>query len=352
MFPSGNLSGFPIVAILFAFGTALPVGVATYCMLQAMWLRWAGHQAEALAAEDAEIKEGPAVLCGRVRLAHGERIAVRVEVTQRGFQYRTKDANRHQWDEIDRLTTARPFYLEDTRGPRIRVEPPADVLVIDRMDQIQHGPDKTRLRTAELTPGEPIYAVGRLVRDDDPESASGQSLVLRADNGEMMLSSEPLSARFDPPALVNALFGMMMLFFLLLGSALTLPVQGRYFLGQDEIASVQSKRVRHVRSRRNSHTEYWVKIGMLGGDTAEYEVSRGWYDSLPQGQTVAMRSVMGIPGSAELGNTASVHWIVLLLIVGSPLGITGMYVAGVRRVRPWWEAKLVDIGSGSLDLGY
>ena len=356
MFPAGYFSGFPVVVLLFVFGTSVPLAVGMYGLLQALWLRFEANQQAALSAKDAEFKAGAAVLCGRVSLAEGERIAVRVEVTQRGFQWRTKEAVKHQWEEIDRLTTARPFYVEDTRGHRVRVEPPGDVLVIDRMDHTQPGPEKTRLRTAELSPGEPIYAVGRLVDDADPESPSGRSLVLRADDGEMLLSSEPLADRFDRPAIVNAGFAMVMLVFLLMASAISVPVYGRHFFGQDEIASVQSKRIQVSRSsgRRSggSSTDYYVKIGMLGGKSAEYEVTRGWYDSLSSGQILAMRSVTGFPGSAELGNDGATHWIVLLLIVGAPVGIATMYVLGLRRTRPWWEAKLVDIGSGSLDRGF
>ncbi len=355
MYPAGYFAGFTVVIVLFLFGTALPLAVGIYGLLQAVWLRGEADQHAALSAEDAEFKAGPAVLCGRVQLAEGERVAVRVEVTQRGFQYRSKEVTKHEWREVERRTVVRPFYVEDTRGHRVRVEAPDDVLVIDRMDQVQPGLKKTRMRIAELTPGEPIYAVGQLVRATDPESNSfGESLVMRADDdGEMMLSSEPLGARFDRLAVVNAGFAMVMMGFLLLASAIALPVHGRYFLGQDEIASVQSKRIHKRRSNRGgTNTDYYVKIGMLGGGASEYEVSRRQYSALDQGQTVAMRSVLGIPGTAELGNTGAAHWIVLLIVIGTPLLITTVYWMGLQRTRPWWEAELVDIGSGPLPQQY
>src|SRR6185369_6868987 len=122
---------------------------------------------------------------GHVALAEGAARAVRVEVEQAGTESESSGVWSHEWTEVSRRVFVEPFYVVDAAGRRTRVEPRDDVLLVDSMNGKILVNLTRRIRTAELTPGEEVWASGELTAALDPEGATSgyrdaAGLVLRA----------------------------------------------------------------------------------------------------------------------------------------------------------------------------
>ena len=195
-------------ASLFVAGLALlafaaPLGLA---LLTVSRNRRMAAAADASFQPDKPYAPGPIVLHGRVEKSEGGRHAVRVEVTQEGSESENSGVWSHTWTETSRRVFVEPFYVVDAAGRRTRVEPRDDVLLVDTMNHKAPGKRTLRICSAELTPGEEVWASGELTSAPDPEGTTGgyrggAGLVLRAPPGQrMLLSSEPLAARFEAKA--------------------------------------------------------------------------------------------------------------------------------------------------------
>jgi len=129
-------------------------------------------KAEAAFDPDAPLDPGEAIVLGTVEHARGEETAVRVEITQDGTESESSGSWSHSWSERERRLQVRPFYLRHGSGRRIRVEPPGRVLLVDDMDGCIRVNLAERIRVAELTPGEKVFAHGVLTATPDPEPSA------------------------------------------------------------------------------------------------------------------------------------------------------------------------------------
>ncbi len=353
VFPSGYLVGSFIPLVLFVFGLVIPGFVLAYTLIHVVQLRGLAAEADEIGGADSALAPGPAVLCGRVRLAQDEAVAVRVEITQQGEEFQWLGQQKHRWYEVERRTIARPFYVDDSRGHSVRVEPNHDVTLVDHVDKKLRGTGSTRVRVAELSDGEAVYALGTLERGEDPEAPNaGAALILRPGSEDMLLSAHPLSAQYDRPANMHALFAVATMLFLGLSLVMGGPIAGRMVVGVDDYVTVAGKYTQQSRGRkgRRGHTSYMVSLETRGGWAFEREFSAGTYETLNAGDRVAALSVAGIPGSEAVGNVASMHGLVLATFVIFPLGTCAFYAGVLYRMRPWWEFDLIDTGNGLLEL--
>lgn len=105
--------------------TAASLIVSLYCLARRhYWLRLA---ADADGTVQTELREGPAVLAGRVAREEASAVA-RVDIRQEGTEEKDSSGDwRHQWTEKERHIWARPFEMELDTGERVRVEPPCTV---------------------------------------------------------------------------------------------------------------------------------------------------------------------------------------------------------------------------------
>ncbi len=165
--------------------------------------RWKRRARSADASFDPAVPltPGERVLHGKVEHAANEELAVRVEVYQDGTEGESSGTWSTSWKEAYRRVKVHPFYLRHASGQRIRVEPSEDVTLVDEMDGVIRVNLARRVRFAELTPGEEIFAHGQLEQSTDPEAGGyrggGSALVLRPRrDGQLLLSSEPLGERF------------------------------------------------------------------------------------------------------------------------------------------------------------
>src|SRR6185503_3436940 len=108
------------------------------------------------------------VLSGIVRHHADHDVAVRIEVHQEGSEARIKERIEyrwsHEWYETRRTTIVAPFLLELADGQLVLIQPPKHVSVADALDQKRWIDRHQRVLSAELTPGERIWARGRLER--------------------------------------------------------------------------------------------------------------------------------------------------------------------------------------------
>lgn len=344
-------------------GTSLvtPLLLALACFLLARSASRRARVARASHQPSKTIALGEAVLRGRVALARDEPTAVRIEIEQRGSEARRKTGWEQTWKEERRKTTARPFYLEEERGMRIRIEPPDDVRMVDDLDAtIALGPNLRR-RVGELAPGETIYARGDLVDATDPEMPRSKAIVLRRPrHGHMLLSTAPLSQPFERRArsyrrwLVAYLIGVVPFLFL------NLPYATIAVMGQRAVGTVTAKDRGTNRAGKNTFS--WYRLNVLTPADwafAAYVAPSVW-KGVAEGDRVAILYVPSSPGAysdpfdltgARLGAGPSQYHAVGIAALGLFAAMLALQVAFARQSRPWYEAKLVETADGRVSTG-
>ena len=158
---------------------------ATWLDAQARVLRerrLAARAAVQQRAHEAPLAPGRTVVLGTVEVAEGEALAARVEIDQGGSERDNSGTYTFKWTEIGRRVEMRPFYLLHASGARVRVEPRGRAMLVDAMDGMIVVTETARTRYAELSPGEEVYAVGRLQRGEDPEAVRGTRIGSRPDH--------------------------------------------------------------------------------------------------------------------------------------------------------------------------
>jgi hypothetical protein len=298
---------------------------------------------------------GDTVLCGRVEYEQAANQAVRVEVEQLGTEQESSGNWSHKWTEIDRRVHVAPFYLRGSSGQRIRVEPPEEVQLVDELNGKVLVDKTTRIRTATLLPGEDVYVRGTLVSANDPEAATGYRgsavLVMRAPAHEpMLISSEPLGARFTRRVKFHLRWAAIMLASALLVHALATDLHALAWAGTVQVGSVDAMRHFVTTDSEGDDTDHYeLTVQVPGHETAlVVEVDHSDYQRLSQGSRVKVRSVRGRPHWRTLGAEASTHGGVLFLILVLTGLLLRLYAWRRRATRPWYLKKVVDSGSGRL----
>lgn len=293
---------------------------------------------------------GPAVLAGTVSLAQDEPHAIRVEITQHGKEAKGKgERYTTTWKEKSRNVDARPFYVLHESGRRTRVEPSAEVVLVDAMGETIRDSKHVRRRVALLREGEPVFVEGTLERGTDPESRGGayrdtqQGWVLRGQGGRMLVSTEGLGAphraraRRAAPKLAS-IAGLLCA--LMMGNFALRVVAGR-----DTSAEVIDRRHYTTRHKSSTVDHYEVTFKTESGMETTDELSL--WQWAPVGARVPVREVWFSSGATRIGHGASLGVLPMILCILAALA--ALVVAGVNfSNRPWYDKKLTESVPGRL----
>lgn len=349
----------PLASAVVVYGVflALPLVLILITLLRHRHHRRQAARAEAAYRSDVLLAPGPATVFGKVEYAREADHAVRVEVEQKGTEQESTGNWSHSWTEKDRRVKVHPFYLRHASGQRVRVEPHREALLVDTMDGVIRVNLTQRVRTAELTPDEKVFASGVLHEDLDPEAMAGggyrdapRGLVLRPPrSGRMLLSTEPLGRRFNKRAELHHLFARVFLAAVLLYQLALLPYHLRVVAADTVHAPVVG--LRHYTTKDDEgdtvdHHE--VKLALPGKVVFTDEVTRELYRSLAVGSRLPVRRSPIWPsylsnvgsGAAAYGGAAAIGGLIWFLLLGG-------YLLMVTRKR-WYEGKLSEGGPGRL----
>lgn len=324
------------------------------------------HRRRARAANAADraqtLAPGPTVIVGTVAEDDEKTPAITVDIEQKGREWVYKSAWQHEWKEIRRTVTARPFYVTTADRAQVRVEPNQRVLLVDALDRVKSESEDRRHRFAKLTVGESVHILGTLVRDADPRQGgyreAGIGWVLRPPKtGRMVISTEPLGERFEERERVYRRFALGTLLLLLLVHA------GVYFsfnllrlTGHEVIATVRSTDTYDRYHRVKYGQGYWehyyrVRAEWNSRQLADHCSMKLYYDLQAPGASKEVPFVVSslLPAIHMIGHEPSFpDWNmgVLLLVVM----ITGVsWVSVIARTRPWYDRRrVIDSGSGTL----
>ncbi|MBK9265124.1 MAG: hypothetical protein IPM54_35755 [Polyangiaceae bacterium] len=351
----------PILSSLFVdvFGTLgflFIMGVAL--VERARHLRQA-RAADATASDvNQKFVPGPAVLFGEVEYAQGASVAVRVDVDQDGEETESSGVWSHKWTEKNRRVDIAPFYLRVAEDKRIRIESTREVFLVDSMDGIIRVELTKRTRYAELTPGEKIYACGELVRAHDPESpteggyrSSREALVLRPmPKQPMLLSTEPLGARFRERASFHGVVVVLTAIVAILCHAFFFGFHARRYLGQTVDANITMLHDFTTRDGEGDITRHCrVWLNPANGPIFSDDVDALKCDQLREGDVVPVRLVPGILSSrSTIGPDVTVSTGAFMFI---PLVLSAWfaYRHNEKATRPWYMNKVVDTAPGRLE---
>jgi hypothetical protein len=331
-----------------------------FCLAQWRLAKRAAEDAKANFALQSALRDGARFVSGRVEYAEGEKIAVRVTVTQHGVEHRGKSTS-HTWTETDRTVEKRPFYLRLDNGERVRIDPvDAEVVLVDKLDK-EHWVSKfERVRRAELDVGERAYAEGILRQKHDPESAgagyrgAGTGWVLAPLAGKIHVSTEGVAKRHVLRG--RAFFRALFVLPLLMAGALVpvTPFFVREVQGADTIATYQGKRHYVTRNSKGQTQDHWVADYRIDAESGgSCEVDRSDYDgvlSTPADGSARRIWVRWVGTESAFnaigrGNTVHFGWwcasVALMLCVGGWVGQRHWY-------RRWYERKLNENSGGPL----
>lgn len=307
--------------------------------------------------------DGARFISGDVEFASESSHAVRVTIGQTGSEALSQKNRSHRWHEVTRETEAQPFYVRTKNGERVRVEPPKDVMLVDKLDQMEWTMPTWRRRRAELSVGEHVVIEGRLERGFDPEAHEAAStyrskapvgwVMKDAKRRGMNISTEGLSKRHH----LRARAFLRAFWLVLLVELMAVGVLGTYhirlILGRNVVANYHGKLFSETtdsKRRRVPHYKAMVSYQDDSGDvySEHVEINRDDFNAVPnQGRRIWIRYVPGKPWATALSLGTSVHASMLVLALSfEAVGIFWM-VRAYRRKR-WYEAPLVQEVQGEL----
>ncbi len=316
------------------------------------------READAAVDEQAPLAPGQRFVSGRVEFAEGCESAVQVHVEQHGTETKSKNGWNHQWKESGRKIFANPFYVCRPSGERVRVEPGADVLLVDKPDQMIWTQKTTRTRIAALTPNEKVIVEGVLGRGHDPEMrgaadyrTSSHGWVMRPLPGERMhLSAEPLGERHRKRA--RAFMGSAIWLVVLTGfiNLLFITYHASFFFGEDTHAQITHKDsyvTTDSKGRRTNHYRVFLSVDTPGEPRLDRELDYDDWKKVEQGMVLSFRHVPSWHSASDPGEGASIHGLPLGFAVLAALLGLGIYFGTVGH-RRWYEGRLDNSGSGRL----
>lgn len=349
MILEGHIAGAGAAFIVYGMCGLFPLVVFAIALVAILHALFRAARARLAESTRGALSPGPAVLHGPVQYAAGENLAVRVEITQKGTALTAKDGWHTSWQEIERKVLTRPFYIQDVRGHRVRVEPPEDVAFVDALDET--GPvskDGLRVRAAGLDQGEEVYALGTLVNAPDPEAVGdyrSQAMrpVLRR-GSRMFLSAEPLARRFLARAKWHSIFGVLALLATALMQLLAYDYHELQAFGRQEQATVVSMRTWTTKSKKAVVQHAALRVRLSDGLTQELEIEPDGIAGVSEGshvQVVRAGSVVQ-PGVSPSVNFGLVPLSVVVLVV---LGL--FYGILTHQTRPWYDKPLHEDVAGA-----
>jgi hypothetical protein len=311
----------------------------------------------------APLRPGRSVVCGSVELLPAEAIAVRVELRQHGREHHSRNGTTHTWTEETRRVEARPFLLRRAEGDAVRVEPTAEVQLVDKLDQeLRHSHSERTLR-GELSPGERVYAAGLLVPgaplpgvERGYREAPPRELVLRAPpGGRLLLAAERLGARFFTRMRFH-------LRWLLLGlgglAALELVLLQGYWRSWADGERVEAEVTRRHsystgggKSRRTYHHLYLRRSDPYER-SFRIDAAASSFKRIPVGARVILREVRRGPllwRGIALGAEPTLHLVAVGFALALGIGLAAGFAVRRRSTRPWYDRELYTVsGKGPL----
>lgn len=298
------------------------------CVSKILRLRKDGREADALAEGEVGLIEGPGFVAGTVEFEEGAEYAVVVEIRQRGSQRRgthrgQKGGHMHSWDEVERRCFAQAFWIRQTSGERVRVEPGQDVEIVDRLDILVHDEEHERFRIAELSAGEHVVAKGTLTR-----KALGQSnyreagaltwVLVQSPSSRLHFSADMLGKiqRRDANRLLRRLaFGWLP--FALAIAWLYTPHVVRMTLGESVSVPITSFVPVTTRSELPNAGRVYIDYE-IDGESHRGVVDVDDWTVFHEGDLLAYTRVPARPSAGQIGSSSSESiavWFVSLLLV-------------------------------------
>ncbi len=262
-------------------------------------------------------------------------------------------------DRKKRLVKVKPFYLRLTDGKRIRVEPAGDVALVDAIDGIIRVDLTHRTRFAELSPGEQIYASGQLVRAPDPESdanaqggyrSARETLVLRPLPKEpMLLSSEPLGARFRERAAFHARAARNILITAIAIHVALYGFHARRYLGSTEDAVLAKLDHYVTKDSDGDENDNYRAFLLLPDETIIVDrIGYDLFSRLQEKTIIPVRRVREpFVKQSKIGPGVTTHQLAWLIVPILFIAFR-LYRYHEQNTRPWYERPLVDTGPGEL----
>lgn len=340
----------PSVSFVVVAGVLLLlVGGIVACLLRGRRRIKLAEAAEASVVDDPPpllVEGADVVLAGTVRHHADHDVAVKVSVRQSGSESESSGSWSHSWTEIDRDIVVRPFLLELSNGQVVMVTPPKNVDVADALDQKVWIDRNERVLSAELVPGERIFARGRLERSDQAVPGGAYRDVkwgwaLGPSDGQMLLSSEPLGAGLRKRAAFHRTFAYWAAVMLLVTNVTLLGYYGRLF-GHTETAKATNKFFYQTRDSDGDSHDHWA-VTVRGDDR---EIAEDDHDRIEPPVVVPIR--VGSGSNWELGSRATISWFRAGFIVAFALAWWLPYRSMRRSSRPWFRRKVNETLGGRL----
>lgn len=181
----------------------LAIVAVVWCVREYLAAQRAAQQASSTEKSILPLHEGARFIAGHAELAEGAKTAIRITITQEGTQREHRTKFTHKWTEIDRVVDIQPFYVRTAAGERVRVEPPQDVMLVDKLDQMEWFEMARRRRRAELTAEERAIIEGVLERGADPEMRSEHSYRAEHATGWIMKATARQGMRVSTESLAR-----------------------------------------------------------------------------------------------------------------------------------------------------
>ncbi len=341
---------------------AIAILAVAWCVHKVVESRRAARQAKRLEESALPLYEGARFVAGHVELAEGSTTAIRVTIEQEGTETQSKNQYSHTWTEFDRHIEAVPFYVRTANGERVRVEPPIDVMLVDKLDQMQWHEMTRRRRRAELIPAERAVIEGVLRRGPDPELQKSGSyraatatgwIMLPTKKGGMSVSAESLSRRHDLRARAFTWTAVFAIVVGVVAMSVVVPYRVRLLFGKTVVANYSGKETYETRDNKGQkRTHYCTRVLFVDEPgrflQERFDVDQRDYASLPTTPgRIWLRYVPSYPWATALGKNASVaYW--QILVAASILGLSLYRIGRTQRHRRWYEGQVVDEGKGTL----
>lgn len=336
-----ELALFAVAGVLFTLGAVIVMGFVR------------AHRRELLArAAEASVSDHPpplvegsdVVLVGTVQHFEDHDVAVKVSVHQNGTESESSGSWSHAWVEIDREIILAPFLLELANGQKVLVHPPKNVDVADALDQKVWIDRNRRVLSAELVPGERIFARGRLQRSDQAVPGAAYRDVqwgwaLHPSGGQMLLSSEPLGAGLRQRAAFHRYYAWVAVVVLFITHLTLIGYYGR-MLGSTRIETT-SERLEWETTDDDGDTHMHCGVNV---DYREIEIPCGNFVQKDDQTYVRV----GFGGNWELGSRATIHWLHATTVALTAFIVWLVYRARRRSSRPWFRRKVNETGGGQL----
>jgi hypothetical protein len=340
---------------------AIAILAVVWCVRQVLESKHAARQAKRLERSDLPLYEGARFVAGHVELAQDSKIAIRVTIEQEGKTSEHKNHFTHTWTEIDRQIEAAPFYLRTSNGERVRVEPPSDVMLVDKLDQMEWLEMMRRRRRAELVPAERAVIEGVLRRGPDPEQQGSSSyraaiamgwIMQPTKKAGMFVSAESLSRRHELRARAFVWTTAFVVTLGLLVMGIVVPYRARLLFGKTVVANYMGKETYETRTskgQRQTHYAARVHYEEEGRFLQErFDVDPNDYATLPKSPgRIWLRYVPAYPWATALGKNASVaYWQILL--AAAVAGLSLYRIGRTHQHRRWYEGQVIESGNGPL----